>query len=251
MIATVASLMLAMAPVDVQEIKIPKSLASFKMVKIPAGSLKTASGEVKIGEFWMGQTEVTWDTYDIFAFKMDLSDEEKAANAEASSRPSKPYGAPDRGFGHKGYAALGPHLNAAENYCKWLSRTTGKKFRLATPEEWEYAARAGESGAAPSGLDKIAWLWENSDDIAHPVGKLQANGWGLYDMFGNVTEWVRDSNGTGWVMGGAFGDKRSSIRYETKKPYDPTWQEADAHVPKSKWWLSNGEFIGFRVVSVD
>src|SRR5262249_32459209 len=58
--------------------------------------------------------------------------------------------------------------------------------------EWEYAARAGMTEASAGSLNEIAWYAENSGDETHPVGTRKPNAWGLYDMQGNVREWVED-----------------------------------------------------------
>ncbi len=68
-------------------------------------------------------------------------------------------------------------------------------YRLPTEAEWEYAARVGTTGARYGNLDDIAWYRDNSGIQMHPVKGKQANGWGLYDMLGNVWEWCHDRYG--------------------------------------------------------
>src|ERR1700724_4168774 len=65
-------------------------------------------------------------------------------------------------------------------------------MRLPTEAEWEYAARAGNPAPRYGELNAIAWYWENSGGRTHEVGEKQKNQWGLYDMLGNVCQWVGD-----------------------------------------------------------
>ena len=111
--------------------------------------------------------------------------------------------------------------NDAKQYVGWLSKLTGKMYRLLSEAEWEYAARArttitGESlrfsfGDDEDKLKDYAWYRENSGSRTQEVGKKQSNAFGLHDMYGNVWEWVEDcwhenyndapSNGSAWMGG--------------------------------------------------
>lgn len=228
------------------EIKIPGHLPTFKMVKVPAGKITIGDKEHEIKPVWVGETEVTWDVYDIYAYRLDLSQADQAKGVDAAARPSRPYGAPDRGFGHSGYPALGMTSNAAVKFCEWLTKKTGKKFRLLTSAEWEYAARAGAT-EEPKALAEHAWFWDNAEDQTQPVANRKPNAWGLHDMLGNTWEWISTDENKFVVAGGGYSSKAADLTFGSRKPFDPKWQEADAHVPKSKWWLSDGPHIGMRL----
>ena len=104
----------------------------------------------------------------------------------------------------------------AKSYVEWLSHKTGKRYRLLSEAEWEYAARAGTTtpwfcGADASCLDEVAWYAANSGNLTHPVGAKRANAFGLHDVHGSLWEWVEDcwhpdyrgapSDGSAWTTG--------------------------------------------------
>lgn len=233
---------------------IPEFMVKFEMLPIPAGKITVNDPEgknppkvVEVKPLWIGKMEVAWEEYDVFAFQFDLPEEKREKGRGSKSRPSKPYGAPDFGFGHKGYPALTMTFNAATKYCEWLSQKTGKKYRLPTEAEWEYACRAG-SMDAPKDLDKVAWYWDNADDKSHPVGKKAANAWGLYDTLGNVAEWCVGMDGKPCARGGSWNSKEKDVSPTARMTPTPDWSQRDPQIPKSTWWHSDAPFMGIRVV---
>lgn len=83
----------------------------------------------------------------------------------------------------------------AVTFCLRLSAQDGRKYRLPTEAEWEYACRAGTTGPHAGNVDDLAWYHANSDQQTRPVATRQPNAWGLYDMHGNVWEWCSDIYG--------------------------------------------------------
>lgn len=238
--------------------EIPGTTVKFELVYVPGGEFEfvdPTSGKkrkVQVKGFWIGRTEVSWDEYDVFLYKLDVEDEEET---DAYSRPSRPYGAPDRGWGHNGYPAIGITFHAAEQYCKWLSHKTKRKYRLPTEIEWEYACRANIWGAEPfkdkSLLDRFAWFSDNSGGKTHPIAKKQPNPWGIYDMLGNVAEWCVGVDSKPVVRGGSFKDPAEKVHPGARELPSLDWQASDPQVPKSKWWLTDAPFVGFRVLCED
>ena len=122
-------------------------------------------------------------------------------------------------------------LHGDDEAVEWDPSADG--YRLPTEAEWEHACRAGTTGARYGPLDEIAWHRGNSGERSHDVGGKQPNGWGLYDMLGNVWEWcwdVYDAEvyGTYRVLrGGGWFDERWSCRASVRRRSHPTFQIDD------------------------
>lgn len=228
------------------EESLEKHLVKFSMLPIPDGSITLRGKKHEIKNLYFQETEMPFEVFEVWALRMDLPVEEQDKAAHAESRPSKPYGAIFINFGHHTYPAICVTYEAAVQFCKWLSEKTGKKYRLPTEAEWEYAARAG--AVDKPNLEESTWYWDNADDTTHPIGKKKANAWGLKDMLGNVAEWAIDEDGKPVTCGGSWKDKSDKIGFDFREYQTPKWNDADPQTPKSKWWLANGQFVGLRVV---
>lgn len=235
-------------------VSVPVSGYKLNFAPIPPRPPLPGDAAKGIEPFWMCTTELPWDAFDVYVFKLD-EPEENRGGVDAKTHPSKPYLPPDRGFGHANFAAISLTFKSAEGFCAWLSGKTGMTFRLATEDEWEHAARAGrpptetygfEGGAAM--LGDFAWFKENANGQPHEIATRKPSAWGLYDMHGNVAEWVKGRDGKPVVKGGSYNDPAENLAASWRSPPQPAWNMSDPQVPKSRWWLSDAPFIGFRVV---
>jgi formylglycine-generating enzyme required for sulfatase activity len=148
----------------------------------------------------VGKFEITFDEWDACA---SYGDCRKNVGAQTWGRGQRP--------------VINVSWRDAQSYIGWLSRMTGKKYRLLSEAEWEYAARGGKGatwfwfGNDEGPLAKHAWFETNAEQQTHPVGQLAANPFGLHDMYGNVYEWTDDcfnvnyegapEDGTAWLAG--------------------------------------------------
>ncbi len=106
-------------------------------------------------------------------------------------------------------------------FCQWLSKETGLAFRLPTEAEWEYACRVEEALPVRTSLSDRAWFGDNSGGQPHPVARKAPNGWGLYDMLGNVWEWCLDSYaiqyGNNLRMGNQYVERSDALGLSARR----------------------------------
>jgi formylglycine-generating enzyme required for sulfatase activity len=131
------------------------------------------------------------------------------------------------------------------------TRKDGFLYRLPTEAEWEYACRAGTTQDYAGNLDDLAWYEANSGAQSHPVGMKQPNAWGLYDMHGNVWEWVQDWYGEDYYQQSPAADppgpSTGSERVERGGPWRaPAWNARSANRNNLKPTI-RGDAIGFRL----
>ncbi|MGH7837397.1 MAG: formylglycine-generating enzyme family protein, partial [Candidatus Binataceae bacterium] len=233
--------------------------------------------KVRLDPFWMQTREITWDEYRLFMFAEQAGEiAHKDAVVDAVSRPTKPYMEMSFGMGINGYPAISMTQHAANKYAEWLSAKTGRFYRLPTEAEWEYACRAGSAaayyfGGDASKLDGYAWYKGNSHGQYQKVGTKKPNAWGLYDMLGNVMEWTlyqysldyygKSDGKTAvdpWnkatrpyphaVRGGSWNDAPGKCRCGARVASDPSWKMQDPQLPKSIWYETDAQWLGFRLV---
>ena len=311
--AAAFALLALAAPTPAQEAETPHEMEpytetitgtdiTFEMVPIPGGTFRMGSPEdepdrlphegpqhpVTIKPFWMGKHEVTWDEYDEFAFAFDLrrkqregvdpqSQAEGERMADAVTRPTPPYADETFGMGREGQPVICVTYHSAMEYCRWLSAKTGQRYRLPTEAEWEYACRAGSTtayhfGDDPSELEEYDWYFENCEG-PQLVGTKKPNPWGLFDMHGNVAEWVLDHYDADIysqrsqeeptvrpvvvpteyeypyvARGGSWDFDSWDCRSAARHVSNLDWSVQDPQRPQSIWWHTDATFVGFRIV---
>lgn len=261
---------------------------TIKLLPIPAGnylmgSPTTEKGRqtdegpqvlIKMDAFWMAETEITHDQFMAYRFEEKDFD----PKPDAVSRPTAQYIDLTWGMGKEGgFPANSMQPYTAISYCKWLYKKTGVFYRLPTEAEWEYAAKCGKNtlfqeNVTAQNIKNYAWFVTNSIAKYHEVGKKLPNKWGLYDMMGNVAEWTMDmydskyyeklkieKNGSFFIKrnnfksyhtakGGGFKSTITELRPSDRMPQTENWNRRDPQIPRSKWWLTDGDYIGFRIV---
>jgi sulfatase modifying factor 1 len=213
--------------------KIPGTNVSFDMVALPGGTYSMGSPEseplrkpdegpvrkVTLSKFWIAKTEVTWDEYLAFfraTGSQGRTEGQVVVNkkVDAISGATPPWGAPDQGWGKGARPAITMSWHSANVYCQWLSKVTGKKYRLPTEAEWEYACRGGTETPyffvgspkdyTSSGFLKkifgpdtskiasvVVYSLNSSSKTKEPVS-VKPNPFGLKNMSGNVAEFCLD-----------------------------------------------------------
>jgi formylglycine-generating enzyme required for sulfatase activity len=265
------------------KVTIPNTTVSYGMAPVPAGEFTMGSAApgakpdeqpphtVKLDAFWMQTHEVTWDAYLMFMFTDQARERDHPdALVDALSRPTAPHLEMSFGRGNSGFPAISMTQHAANKFAEWLSAKTGEFYRLPTEAEWEYACRAG--AASPQPFGEQAWYRENSPQGSftagtyHTVGTKKPNAWGLFDMLGNVMEWTLDQyapyqsspqqnpkveSKTAYphaVRGGSWNDPGAAVTCTARVKSDASWKRQDPQLPKSVWYMTDAQWLGFRLV---
>jgi sulfatase modifying factor 1 len=216
--------------------QIPRTSVSFNMVAIKGGTFKMGSPDnerfrkkdegpvrnVTVSPYFIGEAEVSWDEYWTF-FAATMSEGRidpaevmlhNAGKPDAITGPTPPFGIPDQGWGSGKRPAITMTHYAASTYCQWLSKVTGKNYRLPTEAEWEFACRAGTEtpfffagdpkrfsanglrnkifGTDTSLINRYVIYSLNSSGKTQEPAFVKANPFGLKNLPGNVMEFCSD-----------------------------------------------------------
>ena len=284
---------------------IPGTDVTFDMLPIPAGRFKMGSPatelkrkddegpqiDIKVDGFWMGKYVVTWTAYYQYTRNYQrLANKAPAVpkerEADAVTYPTPRYEMEAQAMSRMGLGDRSPAVImsqfVARQYTKWLSKKTGRFYRLPTEAEWEYACRAGTTtaynfGDDPKNVGDYAWYFDNSaladgNGAYHDVGRKKPNAWGLYDMHGNVAQWCIDQYQADWyeqfagktvtsaevinwpktlyprvVRGGSYESEAEDCRSAARTASSSKLFLGSA--PQSPCWILDGFWVGFRVVS--
>jgi len=229
--------------------------------------------EVSVDDFWMAEYEVTWEQYDSFVYGRfgteQFKSESKLADLgiDAVTGATAPYVDMSFGMGKGSFPATNMTQYAAIMYCKWITAKTGVFYRLPTEAEWEYVCKKGGTDKKTS-LKEVAWFGENSNGKYNKTGTKKPNSLGIYDMLGNVSEWVLDQYSSDFytkspkenpwnipselyprvVRGGSWKDTSGKLCCTSRQKSKSNWKMQDPQIPKSNWWYTDAPFIGFRIV---
>ena len=265
------------------KVTIPNTTVTYGMAPVPAGEFTMGSDapdakpdeqpphKVRLDPFWMQTHEVTWDAYLMFMFTDQARERDHPDPlVDALSRPTAPHLEMSFGRGNSGFPAISMTQHAANKFAEWLSAKTGEFYRLPTEAEWEYACRAGSSSLQP--LADYAWYRKNSPQgpftsgTYHTIGTKKPNAWGLFDMLGNVMEWTLDQyapyapaaqqnprveSKTAYphaVRGGSWNDEEPAVTCTARVKSDASWKRQDPQLPKSVWYMTDAQWLGFRLV---
>jgi formylglycine-generating enzyme required for sulfatase activity len=285
--------------------KIPGTDIQFEMIPIPGGVVLMGSAEteanhqpdegpqveVTVPPMWVAKCEVTWAEYKEYMalyrhFKRFQAEKQRkvtdANRIDAVTAPT-PLFDPSHTFEYgedPRQPAITATQYAAKQYSKWLSRITGRQYRLPTEAEWEYACRGGTTtpwswGESDAEIEQYAWFQTNATAGPQIVGKKKANPFGLHDMHGNVAEWCVDHytesgysdmagkkltafeaakfGGPAYprvVRGGSWEMPPENLRSAARLgSHDVDWKGEDPNIPLSPWWFSNdpARGVGFRL----
>lgn len=262
-IFTIGGYDISQAFISYQE-QLPGTDLKITMQPIPGDQAKG------IAPFWMSAYEVTWDLYDQFLFReiddlpvADMGDEVDL-DVDAVSGATTPYVDMSSGMGKGEHPVVNVTQYAASTFCAWLSAKTGRFYRLPTESEWAHACLAGKSNKYAFGnkkkeLEHHAWFAGNSGGSSHPVGLKKPNDWKLYDMHGNVSEWVtidriNEADQSSMPLyprklkGGSWRDNADALAAGESLQSDKQWKVNDPQIPKSLWWFTGAPHAGFRIV---
>lgn len=216
---------------------IPQSNVSFEMIAVEGGD----------SSVFIGKTEVTWNEYLLFLRETE-SEGRSEQNIDGVSGATPPWGNPDQGWGMGSRPAITMTHHAATMYCRWLSLRTGKNYRLPTEAEWEFVAR--QVVQKETGLSDI--VSSNKIKTIKP-DEVQADVLGIKHLFGNVKEFCSDRFERGSkehvLKGGSFKSNQEDYRVSYRESTQhQQWLKTDPQIPKSIWWYSDCNDVGFRVV---
>ncbi len=216
-----------------------------KYVRIPPGtfmmgcslgndcpSQEKPSHQVTISKgFWLGQTEVTVRAYKRFA---------GAAGRQMPEAPNF-----NTGWTNENMPVVNVSWDDAHDYCTWAGG------RLPTEAEWEYAARGGSTEARYGDIDAIAWYNGNSGNQTHEVAQKHANGFGLFNMLGNVWEWVIDWYDPNYYQNSPPQDPEGPASGQERVLRGGSWDSVPGVVTVSYRFsylpgAKSGDIVGFR-----
>ncbi len=209
------------------------------MIRVPGGTFRMGGASSVVSPDEVPRHEVTIQSFMVSVYEVTFAEYNRFAQATGRRKPN------NSGWDQKTHPVVDVSWDDAIAYTRWLSKQTGKRYRLLSESEWEYVARAGTTasywwGTKPGTGNAHCFDCKSDFKTSKPakVGTFKPNAFGLYDTAGNVFEWVHDcyhrnyndapDDGSVWeggdcnvrvVRGGAFRSPASSMRVENREKF--------------------------------
>lgn len=221
----------------VRQLAVPGSTQHLDLVWVPAAGA------------WVTRTEITWDQYLPFcSWETPLPE-----GVDATSRPSEPLEVEpyDHGYGKGARPAVGVSWRGAQSFADWLSAELMEPFGLPTQLEWDAMTEPLWTGVE---MDSVAWHSDNTVQRTAPVGTLEAASNGLHDLLGNLWEYGAEpfdpnDDEVPVLRGGSYRTPPERLSPSLTRAFDYDWLLKDPTFPPGRWWVPDGDEVGFRLVS--
>lgn len=226
----------------IERVRVPGTTVELEFVRLRGAA---DSGR----DLCVARTEMTWALVELY-HRRTLSDERQAElKLDGVTRPSSPYGSAfhDEWGPRETRPAMYVSSRQAREFASWISLLCRRPIRLMSESEWQRVCQADTRVE----VDRFGWTAVNSAEKVHTVASLLPDPLGLFDLQGNVSEWVLRSPECAVLKGANFTDPAELATCDRSIEDTDALSEGDSQFPRSQWWRVGAPWAGFRVVFED